>query len=377
MSEEENKVVEVDEDGVRLPDLANARNMNRNDVASIFYRLNKQTKATIELINSTKCGEQFWDTEDALTKLAHELERGPVYDFGRKNGWLFKKEDREKFLNEEDREGMQYKDRQVLVELYELALETLEFNAEFSRFIKFFNENVLKPAYGIVRYHHNMKEEFNSNEMSKLINAFGEYDIIFRRYNSDSIYKELDVSKEYSFEDNYGAVLDHMDAALVNSNYIGQFLMNTDAVAAYEGNRFSFLDRQTTGGFTYYINAMDNFKKAIEEAERINNSIPKIADGFTQTRMFFYNFTDINKALIDLVTNSRTYVNNYINMGWEADFAPYCIMHYSPAVKLVASTYLGMSLNDPLYYGTKYGEIAHGLIRRCKELAKVVAKNAP
>ena len=57
----------------------------------------------------------------------------------------------------------------------------------------------LRPAYGIVRYHHNMKEEYNSNEIDKLIKAFTEYDTIFRRYNSDSIYNELDVSKEYSF----------------------------------------------------------------------------------------------------------------------------------------------------------------------------------
>lgn len=350
----------------------NAEHMHAADVKAIISEVWDVAQATVSSLQLTNLGLKCTETQDLLNRLVNALRSGPQADYARKNRWL--KEYKADFLKKNDDE-LTPEDRRALAELYEAVTEASAFTESYSKFVALFNNEVIWRAYNSIRFYWKMKDTYKADDISRIGNAFAEYDEIFKRYNNSGIYKELHVSKtNNTFEENYEMVLDHMDDALVSSKYIGEFLLSTKQTAAYEINRLHHLDRETKG-FDSFGSKEDTLKSALDQSSSLMDTLNKFFVAYRPpVQSLFECYSAPLEAMQEVLRTALDVIGQFKSNTSEA---PYAILHYDPAVKKVASAYLSMSLGDPVTEGTRYNEMAGKMLQRCKELAKTVAKLSP
>ena len=184
------------------------------------------------------------------------------------------------------------------------------------------------------------------------------------------------VRKGNSFEDNYEAVLDYMDALLVNSQYINEFLLSTSQSAAGQMNKLHIFDSYTRKFNEFYAVYRDKDSSLYMEANSIRNALKDHPLRQEDLGNFFFVLEDVfNRICDEFFLPLGSTIELYAKES--ATEAPYAIMHYDSRVKEVASKHLFMSLGYPINDGTRYIEIARKMLARCRELAKSVAKMAP
>ena len=350
-------------------------NMHMSDISAIISELTAcESKAAIKL-NNSKCGLQLQETVDALNQLVYKLQSGPHIEFANKNKWLGNKAKREEFLKGFSIEQT-YEERKALVDLYVISVGTKSLVSDFAKYISDFIDNILGRAYYAIRFYYKMSEKYKISELYRIMSAFNEFDGVMKEYNDAHILKEMSISKEYSYEDNYEMVLDHMDARLCRLQYIGDFLVNTQQTNAYGANQLHVTDRDTKE-FDDYASREDRMRQCLTKTQEFKDAMDQyyiaypgiVSNYFDAFNTTFNGIEELLNAALDVINNFKT----------NSTDAPYAIMHYSPTVIGVANNWLYMSLSadDPLKKGTRYNEMAVNMIKRCKELAKSVAKNAP
>ncbi|MBO7402168.1 MAG: hypothetical protein J6U10_04170 [Lachnospiraceae bacterium] len=366
---ENKEVMEIDPNTLECE----AGNMNINDVKLILDEVISAAKNAERLYPAFIEGFKHDEMKDALDRVVNALRSGRYRDFARKNKWLKTKAN--EYLNDDN--STQTQDaRYAVVGLYRLATRSSDVLDAVSNHIEYFNSVYAMKASEFFTFHSDMEAVFDAGFISRVANAFNDYNYFTNKFNDARIYKDLpDVSKDKAFLDNYKLVTEQMDYEVSNLKNLNSVLVDHFHAAPMEMNRFYILDRLTrefagfesdlkTGGDTM-IATGDKLKAQLAEL----NGQPEISVG----QGFF--------AAIDSLITKLGYVflqaQEVIQRYKTSTDAPYGVMQYSQALLKAANDQLFMSLDDPIKSGTKYTDIVKSMISRNIDLAKIVAKNAP
>lgn len=350
-----------------------ASNISKADILEMIAEVETAATALVQDLYDLDMGISFEKAAESMNRYAEILTNGKHRAFTRRNDWLDDQSYRKDFLSKETKD-QSIEDRRSVVAFYDLSMYAKTLFDTFGKFAHYFTNEVVLEAYNIVRFRTTLYGSYTAEDYNRIKLALAEYDTIFRRYNNSSIYEEMDVSKDYTFEENYEAVLNHMDHALVTSNNLGAFLLNTKKPQMWEKNRLHCLDRETW-----------RFKDLDDKAYRLQNAYDRAAEMEDQTataltvytgktsQNFIGTMYDVLQKIMEIMKNRMEIMKQFRENTTEM---PYALMHYDPVVVRVVNEYLAMSLENPLIGGTRYDDIAEAMLVRCRELAKTVAKSA-
>ena len=351
----------------------NASNISKADILDMVAEVKNAAEAVVHDLYDVKTGCSFEKAVESLNLYAEILKNGKHRAFTRRNDWLDDPSYRKDFLSKETKDQSK-QDRETVVMFYDMSVYATKLFDAFAKYVHFINNEVVPRAYYLIRYEQTLSKAYSAEDYNRIKLALAEYDTIFRRYNNSSILEEMDVSKDYTFEENYEAVLDHMDNALVTSNNLGAFLMNTKKPQMWEKNRLHCLDRETKE-FQKFLEKEDKFRRAYEEAIELGNQEGMVYTVYTGKLCisFFGGIGSVTNSLVEILKTVMDIMKQFKENTTEM---PYALLHYDSVVVKVVKNYLAMSLENPLNNGTRYDDIAEGLLVRCRELAKTVAKSA-
>lgn len=350
-----------------------AKRLHKSDIMAMVTEVTEAGRLAYNDLCDASNGFGSDKAIESLNRFSEVFKNGQHRDFARRNDWLGDPSYRNEYMGKET-EDQTKEEKDLLLKLYSMSVKSAEFAAELSKFIHFFTNEVLYYASGLVAYSVRMSNSYKTEDVEKIKNAFTEYYEILERYKHDSVFKDMDVSKEYSFEDNYEQVLSHMDAALAGSHHVCEFLLNTKQTSPFQTNRLHCIDRATSS-LKEYSEKEYRFKKAYDQACELSGTQDKLYQAFSGELSDFLDIvSEILNKLEEFMQKDIDLVKQFNENTSEM---PYALFHYDPAVKKVASAQLFMSLGDPLEEGTTYNELALNMLNRCRDLCKTVAKQAP
>lgn len=369
MSEDKDRNVEEAEQAPML----NAWYMTQADVDAIIGQVADTVANVTKLLPAFMEGLKLDEVRDALNQAVNALKSGPIKDFVRKNGALLKNHEAE-FMNTNGNDGKP-EDRQAVVNLYKFATKTSELTDAVCNYFDYFTRVYAGKANGFFCFHRDMQAVFSGDYIAHLGKVFHEYCYFIEKFNHASIYSSMEVSKNLAFEDNLKLVQEQMDYEISNLNNLSTVLADSTRISASESNMFYILDRLTRE-FADFDNELKNGGDTmIDSGEKLKAQIGTFRGlpGFLIAVGYF-------KALEELITKLGFVfleAQNILQKFKSSSDAPYAIMHYDANVQKAANTYLYVSLDDPLKSGTNYRELAKQMVIKNREMAKVVAKNAP
>lgn len=350
-----------------------AKCMVKAEIDALFNDLKAQADKTIKDLDKTRNGEQYQDSIDSLNLFVDLLRNGPHMEVARKNKWLGNPEKRAEYLKRSN-VGQTEFDRHNLVRIYDLGTKTAELTGAISKFVNFFNGEVLQSIFKASSFYKNMKDLYKPDDFAEIDRMLLEFSALVNRYNTGSIYSQLGISKSSSFTDDYDQVRMHLEKDIMKSSHISKYLVNTRMVDCYQANMFHYYDR-VTFQFDAIAQKADTIKSAINQIDEITGSLCKYEkmDVFPAS-IYFDGIRQVGGTIRTALSTALSIIDQFRNNSSEAPFA---ILHYSNTVKDIAGNYLSVKLDDPLQNGTLYAAILSALPRKCDQLCREVAEGAP
>ena len=349
-----------------------ARNMNINDVRMVIEEVTRAARNAEKLYPSFIEGFKLDEMRDALDQVTNVLRNGNYREVARKNKWLkFKANE---YLNEEDSTQGQ-DDRYAVVGLYKLATLTSEVIDSVCNHIDYFNRAYAVKASEFFSFHSDMEVVFDDAFLSQIGGVFYEYNYLTTKFNDARMCRDLQLSKDKPFLENFNVVTDRMNYEISNLKNLSTVLKDYLHAAPMAMNRFYILDRLTSKFADFETELKTGGDLMIATGEKLKaqlgefSSRPDLGVGSS----FFSAISDLLTKINFIFLQAQEILQRYKS----SSDAPYGVMRYDSNVQKAASSQLFMSLDDPTKKGTKYTEIVKKMINRNSDLAQLVAKNAP
>ncbi len=351
-----------------------AMSMTKADVKALTNKASDLSNKTLDGLATLLCGDGYSAAEDAVHAFADEILFGTLYDFHEKNQWLknIGYEDIDKLANAES--GQTPEDLMTAMEMWRVinGKGGEQLNNVYQYLEGMISSGFLRQVYVVLREDHIIRSGQYSDLYDMLDFAFEEFYKTLNRYKAPAIFNEIPVKKANAYEVNHKLVVDHMLAEFNKQSHIGCIIHDTISyVDAYWYNYFTILDCDTKR-----LTKLPEISKFADEIARIATLDNEVTAYFKSCGSLTASLGEVVHNVLDYIRSTlreaRDILNNY---RYNTQEFPYSLMHYTPYAKKVAESF--MSLKDPVTNGTRYVDIAWGMVQKCEQVASSIAKQAP